>query len=96
MDKGEEKFLNQQKINEINERINNLTEEIKILKLELRKYVKYPSHKKYYENNIDTVKESQKKYMLKLKEENPEKLKEWRHLAYLKRKEKLKNNKQNN
>ena len=30
--------------------------------------------------------------MAKIKEENPEKLKEWRRNAYLKRKEKLKEN----
>ena len=31
-----------------------------------------------------------KKYMEKIKETNPEKLKEWRHQAYLNRKAKLK------
>ena len=33
--------------------------------------------------------------MEKIKETNPEKLKEWRHNSYLKRKEKLKQKKEN-
>ena len=36
------------------------------------------------------VKEKAKSYMEKIKETNPEKLKEWRHQAYLNRKEKIK------
>jgi hypothetical protein len=46
------------------------------------------SHRKYYEANIDVVKERAKKYMEKIKVTHPEKLKEWRHTAYLKQKEK--------
>ena len=45
-------------------------------------------HKKYYEANCALVKERAKKYMEKIKETHPEKLKEWRHTAYLKQKEK--------
>jgi hypothetical protein len=48
-------------------------------------------HKKYYENNYDKVKEKAKKYMERIKEENPEKIKEWRKNAYLKRKDKQEN-----
>ena len=40
--------------------------------------------------NSDIVKEKAKNYMEKIKETNPEKLKEWRHQAYLNRKAKLK------
>ena len=45
-------------------------------------------HKKYYEANCELVKERAKKYMEKIKVTHPEKLKEWRHTAYLKQKEK--------
>ena len=77
--------------------INNLikeNEELKIKNKELeekiKSYTNTDRHKKYYENHTDIVKEKAKKYMDKIKETNPEKLKEWRHNAYLKRKEKLK------
>jgi hypothetical protein len=47
------------------------------------------SKKKYYEKNKERVKENAKNYLNRLKVENPEKLKEYRHRAYLKRKEKM-------
>jgi len=49
------------------------------LEKKLKSYTNPTRNKKYYEKNSDIVKES-----------NPEKLKEWRHNAYLNRKEKLK------
>jgi hypothetical protein len=77
--------------------INNLikeNEELKVknkeLEEKLKTYTNSDRHKKYYENHTEIVKEKAKKYMDKIKETNPEKLKEWRHNAYLKRKEKLK------
>ena len=45
--------------------------------------------------NSDIVKEKAKNYMEKIKETNPEKLKEWRHQAYLNRKAKLKEKEDN-
>lgn len=76
---------------------NDLIKEIEELKLKnkeleekLKTYTNSDRHKKYYENHAEIVKEKAKKYMDKIKETNPEKLKEWRHNAYLKRKEKLK------
>jgi len=64
---------------------------IKYNKIEekLKSYTNTNSHKKYYENNSEIVKQKAKQYMEKVKETNPEKLKEWRHNAYLKRKAKL-------
>jgi hypothetical protein len=47
--------------------------------------------KEYYEKNKERVKENAKLYLNKLKDENPDKLKEYRHRAYLKRKEKMSN-----
>ena len=56
----------------------------------LKSYTNPTRNKKYYEKNSNIVKEKAKIYMEKIKETNPDKLKEWRHTAYLKRKEKLK------
>ena len=61
---------------------------IDVLKKQLEKYTNNERHKKYYEKNKDRVKENAKNYLNRLKEDNPEKLKEYRHRAYLKRKEK--------
>jgi len=47
------------------------------------------SKKKYYENNKDKVKEKALQRLKKIAEDNPEKIKEYRRNAYLKRKEKL-------
>jgi hypothetical protein len=76
------------------EKIKKDLEELKIknqeLEEKLKSYTSNYRHKKYYENNTEIVKERAKKYMDKVKETNPEKLKEWRHNAYIKRKEKNK------
>lgn len=47
------------------------------------------SKRKYYEKNKDAVKEKASQRLKKIAEENPEKIKEYRRNAYLKRKEKL-------
>ena len=69
-------------IEELKNKNNELEEKIKL-------YTNPTRNKKYYEKNSDIVKEKAKNYMEKIKETNPEKLKEWRHNAYLKRKAKL-------
>lgn len=56
-------------------------------KAQLEKYTNNDRHKRYYEQNKDRVKENAKAYLNKLKEENPDKLKEYRRRAYVKRKE---------
>ena len=63
-----------------------------ILEEKLKSYTNNHRHKKYYDNNSEIVKERAKQYMNKIKESNPEKLREWRHNAYIKRKEKIVNN----
>jgi len=70
------------------EKISQLQQEIQALKTQLEKYTNNERHRKYYEKNKDRVKEQAKQYLNKLREENPDKLKEYRHRAYLKRKEK--------
>jgi len=86
----------------MNEEIDKLKLEIKELKnknneLEekLKSYTNPTRNKKYYKKNSDIVKEKAKNYMGKIKETNPEKLKEWRHQAYLNRKAKLKEKEDN-
>jgi cell division septum initiation protein DivIVA len=66
-------------------------EELKreIMELKSRLNSLADSKKKYYENNKDIVKEKAVQRLKKIAEENPEKIKEYRRNAYLKRKEKL-------
>ena len=59
------------------------------LEEKLKTYTNTERNKKYYEKNSEKVKEKAKNYMEKMKTENPEKLKEWRHTAYMNRKAKL-------
>lgn len=69
------------------ELIKILQEENAKLKSQLEKYNN--SRKSYYEKNKEYVMTQAKEGLKKLKEENPDKLKEYRRNAYLKRKEKL-------
>jgi cell division septum initiation protein DivIVA len=78
--------LDYTKIIENNESLKKKVEE---LEEKLKTYTNNHRHKKYYEKNSEKVKEKAKIYMEKLKTENPEKLKEWRHTAYINRKNKL-------
>jgi hypothetical protein len=71
---------------EIEELKNRNTE----LEEKLKSYTNPARNKIYYEKHSDVFKENAKNYMEKIKETNPEKLKEWRHQAYLNRKTKLK------
>ena len=80
----------------MNDIVNKLIIENELLKkknIELEKklktYTNTERHKKYYENNSEKVKEKAKSYIERMKIENPEKLKEWRHTAYMNRKAKL-------
>ena len=75
---------------------NNLMIENELLKKKnveleekLRSYTNTERNKRYYEKNSEKVKEKARNYMERMKTENPEKLKEWRHTAYMNRKAKL-------
>jgi predicted secreted protein len=60
----------------------------------LKKYTNGDNHKRYYKKNKEKVMELGANYLQKLKEENPEKLKEYRRTYYLKKKnEKVNSNK---
>ena len=76
-------------IEELKNKNNELEEKLKL-------YTNPTRNKKYYKKNSNIVKEKAKNYMEKIKETNPEKLKEWRHQAYLNRKAKLKAKEDNN
>ncbi len=67
-----------------------LKEENEKLKKILENYTN--SRKNYYEKNKELVNEKSKERLKKLARENPEKLKEINRMAYLKRKERIKNN----
>ena len=77
-------------IMELKQKLEKREKYIVELEENLKKYTNNNRHLKYYENNKDVVKERNKNYVDKLKNENPEKLKEWRRTYYLKRKENLK------
>ena len=83
--------INIEEYNKLKKNYDELINKNKELEEKLKSYTSNHRHKKYYENNSEVVKERAKKYMDKVKETNPEKLKEWRHNAYLKRKAKLQN-----
>jgi hypothetical protein len=77
-------------INKLKQENEELKKKNQELEDKLKIYTNTNRHKKYYENNSDIIKQKAKNYMDKLKEENPDKLKEWRHNAYINRKNKLK------
>jgi len=74
------------KLKHENDKLNGIVE---TLKKQLEKYTNNERHKKYYEQNKEKVKENAKLYLNRLKVENPDKLKEYRHRAYIKRKQKI-------
>ena len=71
-------------------KINLLEEELKKTKEQLQKYTNGNNHKTYYEKNKEIVMKKASENKKKIKETNPEKIKEYAKRAYLKRKEKLK------
>lgn len=76
---------------ELKQKILSLENENIELKEHLKKYTNGENNKRYYEKNKEKVKQQGSNYLKKLAEENPEKLKEYRRNAYLKRKERLQN-----
>jgi len=80
-----------EEIDKLKLEIEDLKNKNNELEEKLKSYTNPDRNKKYYENNKDKFIESSNKRLEKLKETNPDKLKEYRQRAYLKRKEKLKN-----
>jgi hypothetical protein len=76
--------------------MEELIEENKLLKLKnseleekLKKYTNSEGHKRYYEKNKQKVIDDSANYLKNLKENNPDKIKEYAKRAYLKKKEKI-------
>lgn len=67
---------------------NSLKKKIEELEQKLKKYTNGDNHKRYYEKNKDKIKKDGLLYLKNLKLENPEKIKEYNHNAYIKRKKK--------
>jgi hypothetical protein len=77
------------------EEIIKENQELKVLVVELqeklRKYTNPPAHQAFYEKNKEKIIKESSERLKKLQQTNPDKIKEYRRNAYLKRKEKLKN-----
>ena len=73
-------------------KLNAQIKDMKIQNMELeqrlKKYTNGENHKRYYEKNKEKIKETGASYLEKLKIENPEKIKEYSHRAYLNQKKK--------
>jgi len=78
-------------INKLQIENENLKQKLQETELQLKKYTNGDNHKRYYEKNKEKVKENGLKYLKKLKDENPDKLKEYRRNYYLKKKQKENN-----
>jgi len=74
---------------ELKKENDELKQKITELEERLKKYTNGDNHKRYYEKNKERVMEIGSNYLQKLKDENPEKLKEYRRTYYLKRKAKM-------
>ena len=74
--------------NKVVEENTTLKKTIQELEERLKTYTNNHRHKKYYEKNKETIKEKAKEYTQRMKLENPEKVKEWSHNAYLNQKAK--------
>ena len=67
-----------------------LLKRIEELETRLKKYTNGENHKRYYEKNKTKIKEIGTAYLQKLRTENPDKLKEYSHNAYERKKLKKK------
>jgi len=74
---------------QLKQKIETLEKQLAETQTKLEKYTNNDRHKKYYEKNKTRIKANAKRYLNRLKEENPDRLKEYRHNAYVKRKERV-------
>lgn len=68
---------------------NELMIQNEVLRTRLTKYTNGENHKRYYEKNKEKIKKSGATYLQKLKESNPEKIKEYSKRAYENKKKRL-------
>jgi cell division septum initiation protein DivIVA len=78
-------------INTILEENERLKQRVSELEERLKNYTNPPAHQAFYEKNKEKIIKESAERLKKLNQTNPEKIKEYRRTAYLKRKEKLKN-----
>jgi hypothetical protein len=82
---------NQARINQLEEENANMKAELQAVKEHLKKYTAPASRKVYYEKNKEKEKQRAKEYKEKTNyKSTPEQKKEYNKQAYLRRKEKLK------
>ena len=74
--------------NKLIEENESLKKKVEELEERLKAYTNNHRHKKYYEKNKETIKEKAREYNQRIKNENPEKVKEWSRQAYLNQKAK--------
>ena len=84
------KILNINNNKKLVEEIILLKNKIEELEIKLKKYTNGDNHKRYYEKNKEKIKKDGLSYLKNLKLENPDKIKEYNHNSYIKRKEKKK------
>jgi cell division septum initiation protein DivIVA len=78
-------------INMVLEENERLKQRISELEDKLKNYSNPPAHQAFYEKNKEKIIKESSERLKKLAQSNPEKIKEYRRTAYLKRKEKIKN-----
>jgi cell division septum initiation protein DivIVA len=78
-------------INTVLEENERLKQRVSELEERLKNYTNPPAHQAFYEKNKEKIIKESAERLKKLNQTNPEKIKEYRRNAYLKRKEKLKN-----
>jgi hypothetical protein len=79
-----------EEINLFKKKIEELEQKVEELEIKLKKYTNGDNHKRYYEKNKEKIKKDGLSYLKNLKLENPDKIKEYNHNSYIKRKEKKK------
>ncbi len=65
-------------VEELTKENEDLKAKVAQLEESLQKYTNTDRHKRYYEKNKEKVKARAKEYMERMRNENPEKIKEWR------------------
>jgi hypothetical protein len=77
-------------VNALLKEMDELKKDKANLECKLDKIIHHESKQKYYEKNKEQIMKKSSQWLKKTKEENPEKIKEYRRRAYLKMKEKKK------
>jgi cell division septum initiation protein DivIVA len=65
-------------VEELTKENEDLKAKVAQLEESLQKYTNTDRHKRYYEKNKEKVKARAKEYMERMRNENPDKIKEWR------------------